>query len=70
MRVIERTDADIERETVELYDEVKPLLDDGVPIEKAVKTVRGIRQSSNIGNLAWYKRFRDYAIANGYKRKR
>ena len=70
MRVIERTTSDLEKETVELYQQCKPLLDDGVTLEKAVKTVKGIRLSSNIGNNAWYKQFRDYAIANGYKRKR
>ena len=70
MRVIERTTSDLERETVELYQQCKPLLDDGVTLEKAVKQVRGIRQSSNIGNNAWYKQFRDYAIKQGYVRKR
>jgi hypothetical protein len=70
MRVIERTTSDLERETVELYQQCKPLLDDGVPIEKAVKTVKGIRLSSNIGNNAWYRRFRDYAVEQGYVRKR
>jgi hypothetical protein len=70
MRVIERTTSDLEQETIDLYNACKPLLDEGMPIEKAVKQVRGIRQSSNIGNNAWYRRFRDYAVEQGYQRKR
>ena len=65
--VIERTTQDIENETRELFEECKPLLDEGYGFYEAIRTVKKLSPSSNIGHLAWYKRFRAYAESQGYK---
>lgn len=70
MRVIERTQADIDKETEDLYQQCKPYLDEGYTLHNAVKKVKGIKESSNVNNQAWYKRYRDYALEHGYERKR
>ena len=67
MNVIERTHEDITRETKELFQACKPYLDDGVGFYEACHIVLNIPETSCIGNRSWYKRFRDYAITQGYK---
>ena len=68
--VIEQTTNETNQETRELYEACKPLLDRGATLYEAVRTIKRIHGSSNFGNQAWYRRFRDYAIENGYERKR
>ena len=70
MTIIERTSKEVDQEAVELYEACKPLLDKGMTLYQAVRIVKRIRGSSNFGSNAWYKRFRDYAISQGYERKR
>ena len=70
MRIIERTSAEVEQEAVDLYDACKPLLDKGMTLYQAVRVVKRIIGSSNFGSNAWYRRFRDYALEQGYVRKR
>ena len=65
--VIERTSEDLDKEAKELFQQCKPLLDKGMPFYKAVRTVKGISESSNFANNSWYKRFRAYAKSQGYK---
>ena len=62
--VIERTTDDIDSETIELFNEIKPLIDNGYSICRAVKTVKNLT-SVNTG-LSWYKRIREYTISQGY----
>lgn len=56
--IIERTQEDIQRETEELYAEIKPYLDDGLSVYKSVRIVKN-KNSVNT-NLAWYKRIVEY----------
>ena len=67
MKIIERTQKDIENETKELFEQCKPYLDKGYGFYRAVSTVKGLPNTNNFGNQAWYKRFRDYAVSQGYK---
>ena len=57
--IIERSQADIQRETEELYEQIKPYLDKGYGVNKSVKIVKN-KNSVNT-NLAWYKRIVEYA---------
>ena len=67
IRVIERTNEDIDKETQELFQQCKPYLDKGMGFYKACRIVRNIPETSAFGNRSWYKRFKDYAISQGYK---
>ena len=62
--VIERTTRDVDNETVELFHQIKPLIEDGYSICRAVKTVKNLT-SVNTG-LSWYTRIREYTISQGY----
>ena len=70
MKVIERTTKDIEKETQELFQSCKPYLDQGYGFHAAIRKVKGLSESYNFGGLSWYKRFRDYAVSQGYRPKR
>ena len=67
MKVIERTSKEVDNETVQLFNDCKPLLDEGIGFYEAIRTVKGLRQSTNFGNSSWYKQFRAYAKAQGYE---
>lgn len=67
MRVIERTEEDMQQETVDLFNEIKPLLDEGKGFYEAIRTVKNISTTSSFANRTWYKRVREYAISQGYK---
>ena len=67
MAIIERTERDVERETIELFEACKPYLDKGYGFHHAVRIVKGISKTTGLGSQAWYKRFRKYAISQGYE---
>ncbi len=67
MKIIERTNADIEQETIDLFNECKPYLDKGYGFYPALRIVKNIPESSAFGNRSWYKRFRKYAESQGYR---
>ena len=62
--VIERTSTDMDCETVELFNQIKPLIEDGYSICRAVKTVKNLTSVNT--NLGWYQRVRQYCIDEGY----
>ena len=68
--ITERTTQEIEQETIDLYDACKPLLEKGFTLYQAIRTVKGIPGRTNFGSQAWYKRFSDYALSQGYTPKR
>ena len=65
--IVERSSQDIEDETIQLFNDCKPLLDKGMGFYAAIRQVKGLRESSNFGNSSWYKRFKKYAASQGYK---
>jgi hypothetical protein len=67
INVIERTNQDIDNETRELFLACKPYLDEGKGFYESCRIVRNIPKTSCFGNRSWYKRFRAYAISQGYK---
>ena len=62
MVIIESREADIQRETRELYAEIKPYLDDGKSFTYALKK---LGKSTN-NKSGWYKRLREYTVSQGY----
>lgn len=64
--VVERSTSDVDKETVELFEECKPYLDKGWGFYKTLRHVKNIPETSCFGNLAWYRRFREYAATQGY----
>ena len=63
INVISQTTAERKEEIIQLYEKVKPYLDDGVGLWTAVKTVRGKAFSTNV---AWYRELRMYCRKQGY----
>ena len=64
--IIERTEEDIENETKELFQAIKPYLDDGVSFTRALINVGKGRNTRS----RWYKDIREYTIQQGYEIKK
>lgn len=58
MKIVERSSADIQKETEELYEQIKPYLDEGYGVHKSVKIVKNTNSVNT--NLGWYKRLVEY----------
>ena len=69
IKVIEKNTSQREQETIDKYRQVKPYLDQGLPITKAVKKAFNLQYNS-FCNRTWYKELRDYAVSQGYKMQR
>ena len=67
IRVITQTTAERNQETQELFQQCKPYLDEGKGFYESCRIVRNIPSTSCFGNRSWYKRFKSYAISQGYK---
>lgn len=65
INVISQTTAEREQETVDLFNKVKPLLDEGCGLSKAVRQVTDVR-TSHFQSRRWYKDLKNYAKAQGY----
>ncbi len=67
--VIEQSTAERQQETEELFKQVKPLLDEGICLTTAIQKVKGIQHKGFLG-YRWYKDLRDYAVTQGYQKRR
>lgn len=60
--IIESTEQDIQNETKELFQKMKPYLDQG---DSFTKSLRKVGKTTNTKS-GWYKRIREYVINQGY----
>lgn len=67
MRIIERSTEERMQETRDLFDEIKPLLDNGYTYCKSVKIVKDLRSVNT--NNSWYKELIEYGESQGYMKK-
>jgi hypothetical protein len=65
IRVIEQSTSERKQATIDLFQQCKPYLEDGMGLVQAVKIVRNINYNS-FQNLSWYKELRAYATEQGY----
>ena len=61
---------DTDAETLEIFEKCKPYLDQGYGFHKSCRLALGYSEKSNFAGRKWYKKFRDYAIRQGYERLR
>ena len=67
IRIVEQSTAEREQETRELFEKIRPLLDNGCTYNKALRHVRGLR-SLNTKN-GWYKDVIAYGERMGYPKE-
>lgn len=67
MRIIERTTEDLQQETIELFNEIKPLLDQGESYHSAIKKIKKLTSPNS--KLGWYQRLIQYGETQGYPYK-
>lgn len=68
MRIIERSTYERNLETKELFDKIRPLLDDGYSYNKALKVIRNANSINT--NHGWYKDVVEYGESQGYLREK
>lgn len=68
IKVISQSTAERRQETIDLFNQCKPHLDNGDHLAKAVKKVTGTK--ANVYGQAWFKELRAYAESQGYHPKR
>ena len=67
--VISQTTAEREAETIKLFNQIKPLLDNGYSYSRAVREVCNIPPRTNMASSSWYKSLIRYGETQGYLRK-
>lgn len=64
--VIEQTTAERKAELLQLYEDCRPYLDDGLTLRKAVQQVKGTNHHT-FTRCAWYRDLLHYARSKGYE---
>ena len=67
MNVICQSTSEREKEIRDLFNEIKPLLDEGYSYHASVMKVKGITHKKyTLANLSWYKWLVEYGETQGY----
>ena len=66
IKIISQTTKEREEETIELFNEIKPLLDKGYSYSLAVRTVKNI-PTIYVSNYKWFKEVVKYGETQGYR---
>lgn len=69
IKLIEQSTSERQAEVKSLFQEIKPLLDEGMIYSNAVKKVKGLPPEYPLTNLAWYRDVIAYGETKGYPRK-
>lgn len=67
--VISQNTAERKQETKELFEAVKPKLDEGMALSSAVMEYKNLNHRG-FCNHRWYKDLMAYAVEQGYKKRR
>ena len=70
INVIEQSTSDRKKATINLFNEIKPYLDEGMIYSKAVKIVKNLPGSYPCTNLAWFRDVVEYGESQGYSYKK
>ena len=66
IKVIQQSTAERKKETEELWEQCKPLLEEGLSLNQAVQKVKGIKHHA-VSRRAWYRELQNYAKEQGYE---
>ena len=69
IKVICQSTSEQNEETIQLFNQIRPLLNKGYSYHRAVKEVCNSPPNSNIAYYSWYKRLLRYGETQGYPRK-
>ena len=67
MKVIEMNTREREQEIIDLFESIKPLLDEGYSYNKALRKVKNLTSVNT--NNAWYRNVIEYGESQGYSKK-
>lgn len=65
--IIETSTSQRKQETKTLFQKVKPLLDNGLSYNKAVRKIKKLPATYSCSNLAWFRDLVEYGETQGYK---
>lgn len=66
IKVISQSTKEREQETIDLFNQAKPYLDDGFSYRSALIKALGLNPNSRFNTMRWYRDFIEYADARGY----
>lgn len=69
INVVSQSTNERKNETRLLFNQIKPLLDDGVIYAKAVKIIKGLPEGYSLSRRAWYRDLLSYGKSQGYDPK-
>lgn len=64
--IISQTTAERRQETINLFNKIKPLLDQGMIYSAAVRQVKNLPSDAGRYQMAWYKELVAYGESQGY----
>ena len=65
-KVISQSTKEREQETIDLFNKIKPYLNEGFSYRSAIIKALGLNPNNSFGNARWYRDFIEYADAHGY----
>lgn len=67
--IVSQSTKERNKETKELFNQIKPLLDKGMIYSKAIKIVKGLPEDYSLTRRAWYHDLLNYGESQGYPYK-
>lgn len=68
--IVSQSTSERKMETVDLFNQIKPLLDEGMIYSKAIKIVKGLPTGFSLTNRAWFRDLVEYGESQGYPYKK